>query len=123
MDTWNTKLIHTRERWSFYKDVNRGCTSLPTNTRRKTHVPPGERQTGISVRRSIKQVLLSQTNLLLTETHKLTLKHIKTYLLENGHSVPLSVCQLFDFFFSHNLKPVFYCFFPNLLRIFPNPQL
>ena len=47
---------------------------------------------------SIKQVLLSQTNLLLTETLKLTLKHIKTYLLENGHSVPLSVCQLFDFF-------------------------
>ena len=100
MDTWNTKLIHTRERWSYYKDVNRGCTSLPTNTRRKTHVPPGERQTGISVR---KQLPLSKFFCLR-----------QTFFLPKPISLPSSTSRLTCL----KMGTVFHCPFANYLTFF-----
>ena len=100
MDTWNTKLIHTRERWSYYKDVNRGCTSLPTNTRRKTHVPPGERQTGISVRR---QLPLSKFFCLR-----------QTFFLPKPISLPSSTSRLTCL----KMGTVFHCPFANYLTFF-----
>ena len=124
MDTWNTKLFHTRERWSYYKDVNKGCTSLPTNSRRKTHVPPGERQTVISVRRQLplsKFLCLRQT-FFLPKPISLPSSTSRLTCLKMGTVFHCPFANYLTFFL-HNLKPVFYCFFPNLLRIFPNPQL